>query len=295
MGKKVLVIGAGIAGLSVASYVQRNGFDTQIFEAHTLPGGLCTAWKRSGFTFDGCIHWLMGSGATSNLHEIWKELGAGDLRYIEWDVYTTIRLSDGDSFTVYTDPSRLEAEMLRLGPEDGAVAAALADGIRRVSRLDMPAALDKLSLGGRLALLARLPSALPLLRWMKRPVSELISPLRSEKLKEAFRGLFGEAMEDFPAAGLFMMLGFMAKKSSGYPLGGSLAFARAIEAEYVSRGGKVRYGSKVDEILVEEGKAVGLRGSWGEERGDYVISAADAQDCLERMLGGRFRHPELAE
>ncbi|HUW40438.1 MAG TPA: NAD(P)/FAD-dependent oxidoreductase [Rectinemataceae bacterium] len=293
MGKKVLVIGAGIAGLSAASYLQRNGFDTQVFEAHTLPGGLCTAWKRSGYTFDGCIHWLMGSGPASNLHEIWKELGAGDLRYIEWDVYATIRLSDGDSFTVYTDPSRLEAEMLRLGPEDGAVARALADGIRRVSRLDMPAAMDKMSLGERLALLARLPSALPLLKWMKRSVSELISPLRSEKLREAFRGLFGEAMEDFPAAGLFMMLGFMAKKSSGYPLGGSLAFARAIEAEYVSRGGKVRYGSKVDEILVENGAAVGLRGSWGEERGDYVISAADAQDCLSRMLGGRYRHPEL--
>ena len=294
MGKKVLVIGAGIAGLSAASYLQRNRFETVIFESHTLPGGLCTAWKRDGYTFDGCIHWLMGSGKTSNLHEIWKELGAGDLRYLEWDMYASVRLSDGDSFAVYTDPSRLEAEMLRLGPEDGAVARALAAQVRRVSRLDMPAAMDKMPLGARLALLARLPSALPLLGWMKRPVSEFLSPLRSEKLKEGFRGLFGEAMGDFPAAGLFLMLGFMAKKSAGYPLGGSLAFARAIEAGYLSLGGKIRYGSKVDGIIVEEGKAVGLRGSWGEARGDYVISAADAQDCLARLLGGRYAHPELA-
>ena len=76
-------------------------------------------------------------------------------------------------------------------------------------------------------------------------------------------------MGDFPAAGLFLMLGFMAEKSAGYPLGGSLAFARAIEAGYLSLGGKIRYGSKVDGIIVEEGKAVGLRGSWGEARGDY--------------------------
>jgi phytoene dehydrogenase-like protein len=293
MGKRILVIGAGIAGLSAASYLRRNGFDTEIFESHTLPGGLCTAWKRNGYTFDGCIHWLMGSGKTSNLHEIWKELGAGELRYVEWDIYASVRLSDGDSFNVYTNPAGLEAEMLRLGPEDGAVARTLADGVRRVSRLDMPAAMDKMSLGERLALLARLPSALPLMRWMKHSVSELISPLRSEKLKEGFRGLFGEAMDDFPAAGLFMMLGFMAKKSSGYPLGGSLVFARAIEAKYLSLGGKLRYGSRVDEIIVEDGKAVGLRGSWGEARGDYVISAADAQDCLKRMLGGRYRHPDL--
>ena len=66
MGKRVLVIGAGIAGLSAASYLQRNGFDTEIFELHDKAGGLCTAWKRGGYTFDGCVHWLMGSGPSSN-------------------------------------------------------------------------------------------------------------------------------------------------------------------------------------------------------------------------------------
>ena len=53
--KKVIIIGAGIAGLSAASYLQRNGYDTEIFEAHSLPGGLCTSWKRVDYTFDYCI------------------------------------------------------------------------------------------------------------------------------------------------------------------------------------------------------------------------------------------------
>ncbi|HSV30486.1 MAG TPA: FAD/NAD(P)-binding protein [Atribacteraceae bacterium] len=50
--KKVLIIGAGIAGLSAGSYLRRNGYDTEIFETHALPGGLCTAWKRGDYTFD---------------------------------------------------------------------------------------------------------------------------------------------------------------------------------------------------------------------------------------------------
>jgi phytoene dehydrogenase-like protein len=293
MGKRVLVIGAGIAGLSTASYLQRNGFDTEIFELHTQPGGLCTAWKRGGYTFDGCIHWLMGSGASSNLHEIWKELGAGDLDYVEWELYESVRLSDGDSFNIYTDPDRLEAEILRLGPEDGAVARKLAAGVRRVSRLDMPAAMDKLPLGKALGLVARLPSGLAILPWMKRSVGDLVAPVKSAKLKEAFQRLFGSALDSFPAAGLFMMLGFMAKKSAGYPKGGSIAFARAIESKYLSLGGRVRYGARVDEIIVEGGSAVGLRGSWGESRGDYVISAADGHDTVMRLLGNRYPHPEL--
>mgnify|MGYP001176946819 CR=1 FL=1 len=293
MGKRVLVIGAGIAGLSAASYLQRNGFDTEIFELHTQPGGLCTAWKRGGYTFDGCIHWLMGSGKSSNLHEIWKELGAGDLDYVEWELYESVRLSDGDSFNIYTDPDRLEAEILRLGPEDGAVARKLASGVRRVSRLDMPAAWDKLSLGRALGLVAHLPSGLAILPWMKRSVGDLVAPVKSAKLREAFQRLFGSAIDSFPAAGLFMMLGFMAKKSAGYPKGGSIAFARAIEGKYLSLGGRVHYGARVDEVIVEEGRAVGLRGAWGEVRGDYVISAADGYDTVMRLLGNRYPHPEL--
>jgi phytoene desaturase len=58
-------------------------------------------------------------------------------------------------------------------------------------------------------------------------------------------------------------------------------------------GGKVRYGFKVDEILVDSGRAVGIRGAQGEARVDYVISAADGYDTVERLLGGRHKHADL--
>ena len=61
--KSIIIIGAGIAGLSAGCYAQMNGFRTKIFELHDLPGGLCTAWERKGYIFDGCIHYLFGSGA----------------------------------------------------------------------------------------------------------------------------------------------------------------------------------------------------------------------------------------
>ncbi len=46
--KKVIIIGAGVAGLLAGCYAQMNGFETQIFEKHTKPGGLCTSWQRKG-------------------------------------------------------------------------------------------------------------------------------------------------------------------------------------------------------------------------------------------------------
>ncbi|HWU36838.1 MAG TPA: NAD(P)-binding protein, partial [Candidatus Acidoferrum sp.] len=74
--KKIVVIGAGVAGLSAGCYALMNGYEVEIHEAHTLSGGLCTGWRRSGYWVDGCIHWLTSSRPGSDLYEVWEELGA---------------------------------------------------------------------------------------------------------------------------------------------------------------------------------------------------------------------------
>jgi phytoene dehydrogenase-like protein len=158
----------------------------------------------------------------------------------------------------------------------------------------MPAAFDRLSFGEAARLALALPGmGLVFTKWMKVPLQRLVDGLQSERLRQAFSVLFGDALRDFPAGAFFMMLGFMAKKSAGYPIGGSRAFAHAIEDKYLSLGGKIRYGAKVDGIIVEGArgvrKAVGLRGSWGEERCDYVVSAADGRDTLDRLLSGAYK------
>jgi len=48
--KEIVIIGGGIAGLSAGCYAKMNGYDAHIFEMHNLPGGLCTSWKRKGYT-----------------------------------------------------------------------------------------------------------------------------------------------------------------------------------------------------------------------------------------------------
>ncbi|RME34100.1 MAG: NAD(P)/FAD-dependent oxidoreductase [Thermoflexia bacterium] len=74
--RSVIIIGAGVAGLSAGRYAQMYGYQSHIFEMHTLPGGLCTSWQRKGYTIDGCIHWLVGSSPSSPLYPLWEEVGA---------------------------------------------------------------------------------------------------------------------------------------------------------------------------------------------------------------------------
>ena len=58
---KLVVIGAGISGLSAGIYAARAGFDVTIVEQHNIPGGLSTSWSRKGYYFEGGMHWLTGS------------------------------------------------------------------------------------------------------------------------------------------------------------------------------------------------------------------------------------------
>ena len=56
---KVVIIGAGLTGLSVAYHLEKNGFfDYQIFEKESEIGGLCRSISQDGFTFDFTGHFL---------------------------------------------------------------------------------------------------------------------------------------------------------------------------------------------------------------------------------------------
>ena len=117
--RSIAIIGAGIAGLSAGCYGQTNGFKTRLFEAHTMPGGVCAAWKRKGSAFDGCIHHLPGCQPRSGLYQLWEDLGAFPRPILFPEELVRAEGPDGKTLTVFTDLERLEEEMKRLAPEDG--------------------------------------------------------------------------------------------------------------------------------------------------------------------------------
>jgi protoporphyrinogen oxidase len=87
-GKSIAIIGGGIAGLCAGCYAQMNGYRSRIYEMHSQPGGLMTAWQREGYTIDYCIHWLVGSSPASSMHRLWREVGLlADRQIVDLDVW----------------------------------------------------------------------------------------------------------------------------------------------------------------------------------------------------------------
>ncbi len=113
--KTILIIGAGMAGLSAGCYAQRNGYDSQIFELHFLPGGLCTSWQRGEYVFDGAVRYLNGTSPQSDTHALWDELGIlQDTPIHYYDEFSRYEDRHGRAFKLYADVDRLEAHMLAL-------------------------------------------------------------------------------------------------------------------------------------------------------------------------------------
>jgi phytoene dehydrogenase-like protein len=289
MSKSIIIIGAGIAGLSAGCYGQMNGYETQIFELHDKPGGLCTSWKRKDYTFDGCIHWLVGSKPGSGMNSIWQELGAlHGKEIVNHDEFMRYRGPEGKDFVLYTNVDQLERHMKQLAPADTRVSAAFCNAIRRMTVLDQMG--DASGLLGRIkTTLKMIPFGLTMTRYRKTTIKDFALRFSDPFLRQAFAGAFGVEMPDFPIIGLMMTLAWMHNKDAGYPIGGSLEFARAIEKRYLDLGGQIRYKARVEKILVENERAVGVRLTDGSEhRADGVISAADGHATIFDMLEGKY-------
>jgi phytoene dehydrogenase-like protein len=298
MPKSIIIIGAGVAGLATGCYAQMNGYRSRIFELHDLPGGLCTAWERKGYTFDGCIHYLFGSGEGRPFNQVWRELGVlHDRPMINHAELMRVVDTDGRTFIAYADPDELERHMLALSPQDAALIEDFVAGVRQFMQFDMamlqetPRALMGPEQWRDFGLKV-LPFALPLARWGRLTAQAFAERFHDPLLRRAFPLVFGWA--DIPVMVGMSVLAYMATQNAGFPAGGSLDFARAIERRYLALGGEIHYKAQVEKILVEQdergkGRVVGVRlYDDSVHQADVIISAADGRGTLFDMLGGEF-------
>lgn len=292
MSKKIAVIGAGIAGLSAGCYARMNGFDVEIFEKHTVPGGLCTSWKRGDYIFDGCIHWLTGSAEDGSFFKFWNELGAlKGKTIIDHDEFFRKEFLDGTVVRFFTDADKLENHLLMISPPDEKLIRKFCDAVRKLSGLRM--SMDKpFGMMGFFDVVKMIISMMPYGKVMKfandTTVAGFAQQFSSPYLRESFQEMLHDDTMSM-AAVLFTFAG-LHNGSSGYPIGGSLEFAKGIERRLQELGGKVRYNSPVAEIKIGNGRAIGVVMENGEEvTVDYVISAMDLYTALEKLLSGRMK------
>jgi phytoene dehydrogenase-like protein len=292
--KTILIVGAGIGGLATGCYARMNGYRATILEMHTAPGGVCTSWTRGGYTFDGSIHNLGGSSPESAFHDMWRELGVVPaLAMHAFQELVRVErprdLPGGPPLIVYANLDRLERHLKGLAPADAPVIDALIRAARRFVRFDLMG----LALAGPLGRAKALAMVPTLVKYGRVTLEQFAQRFTDPFLRCAFPTL----VYDWPNCPVAMLLTFLGRAHMGdygWPAGGSIALARAVERRFLDLGGEIRYGARVQSILVESGRAVGVRLADGSERrADIVVSNANGHATIFQMLGGRYTSPAI--
>lgn len=313
----VVIIGSGLAGLSCGSLLSHGGMSVTVLESHDVPGGCAHGWTRNGYHFESgpSLYSGFSQDRSSNpLKSIFQIIGE-DAEWITYDRWGTC-LPEG-KFAARIGPDEFNDVLKRYGGP-GAVeewTALMAELMKPGGIADAAQAFSPLFLrediGVIFPLLLNFPEALVAIK-QGQALNEPFSVLRdSLGLRNKFvlnwLDMLCFLLQGLPADGtMSAVIGYMMKDwyapnvTLDFPKGGSSEIVAALVRGLEKTGrGRLALNSHVVEVLVEGGRAVGVRvrGKDGSERFIRANKAVVANCDLHaiRKLIHKGKHSKLEE
>lgn len=290
MAWDTIVIGSGPGGLTAAVALARAGQRVLVLEQHTLPGGWTHSFTLQGYRFSPGVHYLGNLQEGGGLRELYEGLGVADeLEFCELN-------PDGfDHFLFgarrFDQPRGVERWISRLGeafPHEREGLARYFSTLEQVVA-ELKAIDTRLRFPAVLALPWRAPH---LLRWGLRTLQPLLEDCIGDPLLRAVlaaqcgnHGL-GPSRVSLP---MHAAMAASFYRGAFYPRGGAKQIPRAFIRELQRRGGTIRVGTRVSEILVEAGRATGVRTEDGERLdARTVVCNADPAVVFGALLPEKY-------
>ena len=280
-----IVIGAGLGGLSSAMRLGAKGYRVTVLDRLDVPGGRGSAIWQDGHRFD------LGPTIVTVpqvFRDLWKACGRDmdadvDLRPL--DPFYQIRWPDGSHFNATQSDEGMRAEVARLSPGD----LKGYDRFLKDSRARYDFGFEDLGkrpMNKLLDLIKVLPT-FGMLRADRSVHAHAARRVKDPRLRMAlsFHPLFIGG-DPFRVTSMYILVSHLEKEFGvHYAMGGVAAIAKAMADVVTDQGGIVRQNSEVDEILVRDKRAVGVKLTGGDViTSDLVVSNADPGYTYSHLL-----------
>lgn len=288
--KSAIVIGSGFGGLAVAARLQAAGLDVTLLEKRDKLGGRAYRLVDKGYVFD------MGPSLITAPHVLDSIFRAGGRRLTDFvdliplDPYYRVYFHDGTHMDYVGDPERMKEQMARFNAQDAGNFDAFMDKVRPIFDAVIGDRLGSKpfdTVGSMLRFLprmARMQAYLPVTTFVNRFFKDF-----RHRFIYSFHPLFVGG-NPFKTPSIYLMIPFLEREGGvWFTRGGMYSVVEALGRYFVERGGTVRTGQEVEEILVEDGRAVGVRTSSGPIRADVVVSNADPGHTYGKLVAQRHR------
>lgn len=289
-----IVIGSGIGGLATASLLARHaGQRVLVLERHYTAGGYTHVFRRPGFEWDVGVHYIGDVREGSILKTVFDAVGDGSLEWADMGpVYDKIILGD----RVYPFPkgaANLRAFLKERFPDEGDAIDAYFGAMREALSHSMTFHTEK-ALPEPVAKLAGWWMRRKFLKWSDRTTREVLESFtRNQELIAVLTGQYGDYGLP-PAESSFVIHCMVANhylEGGWYPVGGASRIAASILPVIEEGGGRVLTNAEVAEVVVEGGRAVGVRLAADDRvlRAPRVISDAGVFNTFGRLLAPEVR------
>jgi phytoene desaturase len=282
-----IVIGSGFGGLAAAVRLGARGYRVSVLEQLDQPGGRARVHRIDGFVFDAGPTVIT---APHLFEELWALCGrrlADDVKLVPVAPFYRLRFDDGTTFDYSGDAAAMRDEVRRLAPADvdgyerflAASEAIFRIGFEQLAHVPF----DRLG-----DMLRVLPDLARLQGW--RTVHGLASRyVRNERLRIVltFQSLLVGG-DPFSTTSVYCLIAFLERHwGVHFAMGGTNRLVTGLVGLIEGQGGSVRCNQQVDEILVEEGAARGVRLATGERMAaDVVVSNADPAWTYRKLMPG---------
>ena len=288
-----IIIGSGISGSGLAALLAREGKSSLVLERHYTPGGFTHVFKRRGYEWDVGVHYIGQVHKEKFLiRRFFNYITDGNLQWAEMpDNYDRFIFGD-KSYDFYKGKGNFKKKLKSYfqSAEDQKSIDKFVDLVGEASRTSQ-------------GLFAR--------RGIPKIANKLFGGLFSQKSKKFFSKTTKEVLESFisnpeligvlsgqfgdyglpPGKSSFIMTAMLTNHYFGggsYPVGGSARIFESIEPIIKSAGGDVFVNAGVDEVLVKNGKAIGVRMMDGKEFfAKSIISSTGIHNTYNHLLKGK--------
>jgi phytoene dehydrogenase-like protein len=288
----VIVIGAGIGGLTAAALLSKAGLSVCVLEKEPRVGGYLAGFRRKHFIFDTAIHWLNQYGPDGMLDKLFKAIGSDHPRAIEQQ---RIRRYKGEQFDylLTNNPDEMRDQLIKDFPKEKKGIKRLFLKARKIGRSfknynRIFRSEETMSFPQKLKNKIRLLEfAIPFIPYL---------PFSGKKgLKKGLNLFFKNPRLQQIFTGEQELLGCLIPIGWAYfndfqspPKNGSQVIPQWLEYVVNFYKNPVGLQCQVKEIFVEEGHCTGLsyehRGKIFSLRSKYIIAACDIETLYEKML-----------